>query len=398
MSVSTAVVLAAGEGTRLRPLTHNRPKPMLPAANQPILKHVLDALVEAGIEKLVIVVGYRRERVQEYFGSQYRDIPVTYVVQEKQLGSGHALFQARTAVDGPHVVVNGDQLVDGHSVSRVIEAFEDVEEVTGVMGVIDRPDASRYGVVKLDGDQVTELIEKPDTDEYRLINAGVYAFSTGIFETIEKTPRRDGELFLPDAIEREMEETGVRAVRIEGLWADATYPWDLLDVATEVLERSRPREPQRREMVWVDSDAQIHESATLQPPVVVGPDCEIGPSTVVGPNVSLAENTTLGANVTIERSIVDSDCRVGHGSTVVDSVLGQDVHLGVNTTVPGGPSDVRVGNRVFEEQDLGAVLADRVRARGDVGFEPGTLVGTGVSIETGVTASGRLTEGSTVVR
>ncbi|MBO4249570.1 nucleotidyltransferase family protein, partial [Halomicrobium sp. IBSBa] len=105
MHIDTAVVLAAGEGTRLRPLTRNRPKPMLPAANRPILEHVFDALVEAGIEKLVAVVGYKRDRVQDHFGPTYRGVPISYVSQTKQLGSGHALLQARSAVDGPVLVM-----------------------------------------------------------------------------------------------------------------------------------------------------------------------------------------------------------------------------------------------------------------------------------------------------
>jgi UDP-N-acetylglucosamine diphosphorylase/glucosamine-1-phosphate N-acetyltransferase len=396
MDISTAVVLAAGEGTRLRPLTHNRPKPMLPAANQPILQHVLDALVEAGISEIVLVVGYRRERVQEYFGSHYRDTPITYIAQDKQLGSGHALLQARSVIDGPHVVVNGDQLVDGESISRVARAFDD--ERGSVMAVVDRPNASRYGIVKLDGKQVTELIEKPDTDEHRLINAGVYAFDEAVFDTIEETPRRDGELHLSDVLGRQIETSSVRAVRIEGLWADATYPWDLLDVAREIFERGRATEAEHSDRIWVDENASVHDSATLQPPVVVGPDCEIGPSSVVGPNVSLADNSTVGANVTIERAVVDSDCRIDHGSTIVDAVLGQDVHLGVNVAIPGGPADVRVGNAVFESRELGAVLADRVRAAGNVAFEPGTLVGTEASIETGATVSGLVGAGTEVVR
>ena len=395
MSISTAVVLAAGEGTRLRPLTHNRPKPMLPAANQPILQHVLDALVEAGMDRIIIVVGYRRDRVQEYFGPHYRDVPVEYVKQEKQLGSGHALLQVRRAVDGPVLVVNGDQLVGAAGISRVAQAFGDGGTV---VGVVERADASRYGVVELDGQQVSALIEKPDRGDYRLLNAGVYAFDEEIFDVIEETPLRDGELFLPDVIGRQIDSRAVRAVRLEGLWADATYPWDLLDVATEILERGRTTQPKQRDGVWVDSDARIHDSAVLQPPVVVGPDCEVGPSTVVGPNVALAQNTTVGANVTLDRAVVDSDCRIGHGSTLVDAVLGQDVHLGVNVTVPGGPADVRVGNQIFEEQRLGAVLADRVQAGGNAAFEPGTLVGTEVRIGTGVTVGGHVSDGAEVVR
>lgn len=396
MSVSTAVVLAAGEGTRLRPLTHNRPKPMLPAANQPILEHVLDALVDAGIERICLVVGYKRRRVQEHFGPRYRNTQIQYIVQEKQVGSGHAVLQAKGYVDDPFIVVNGDQLVDAASVTRVIEQFEG--HTGAVMAVVDRPDASRYGVVELDGDQIKELVEKPDTDEHRLINAGVYAFTPDIFGVIENTARREGELVLSDAITRHIEENSVQGVHIDGLWADATYPWDLLDVASEVLERGRASNPTGEEGVWVDSDASVHESAILRPPLVVGSDCEIGPSAVIGPDVALAENTTVGANATVHRAVIDSDCRIGHGTTLVDAVLGQNVHLGVNVTVQGGPGDVRVGTQVFEDQALGAVFADRVHTGGSAAFESGTLVGTEATIGTGVTVAKNVVEGSEVVR
>ncbi len=404
MSVRTAVVLAAGEGTRLRPLTRHRPKPMLPAANRPILEHVLDALVEAGMEELVLVVGYRRDRVQEYFGPYYRNVPVTYVRQTKQLGSGHALLQARDAVDGPHVVVNGDRVIEAGPVRDVVEAFES-DDAPAALAVLERQHTQQYGAVVLRGHDIAEIVEKPDSDEYRLINAGIYAFEETIFEAIEATDRTDGELALPDTIADLVDDRRVRGVRTEGLWVDATYPWDLLEVANEVLARGRVDEPQTSvdaaragANVWVDDAATVHHDATLQGPVVVGPDSEIGPGAVVGPTVAVGPNGTVGANATVQRAVLDSDARVGAGSVLRDAVLGQDVHLGAATTIPGGPADVRVGQRVFEDQRLGAVIGDRARVGGDVGFAPGTLVGPGVSVETGAHVSGRVAEDAEVVR
>ena len=397
MSVRTAVVLAAGEGTRLRPLTQNRPKPMLPAGNRPILEHVLDALVDAGMERLVLVVGYRRERVQEHFGPSYRDVPLTYVRQDKQLGSGHALLQARDAVDGRTIVVNGDRLIEHDSVTAVAETFDE-GAADAALAVIERHDASKYGVVSLHDRDVADIVEKPDSGEYRLINAGIYAFGDDIFEAIEATRRDDGELALTETIARLVDSGRVRGVHIDGLWVDATYPWDLLEVATEVLERGRVPEPAVEEGVWVDDDAMVHEDATLRPPVVVGPDCEIGPGAVVGPTVALGRNGTVGANATIERAVVDSDGRIGHGSTLVDTVFGQDVHVGTGVVVPGGPGDVRVENRIFEEQQLGAVFADRVRAGGAVTVDPGTLVGSDASIGTGATVGGTIADNAEVMR
>ncbi len=397
MSVQTAVVLAAGEGTRLRPLTRNRPKPMLPAANRPILEHVLDALVDAGMQRLVLVVGYRRERVQEHVGPSYRGVPVEYVVQHKQLGSGHALLQARDAVDDALIVVNGDRIIEASAVESVVDAF-DTDGVQSAVAVLERPDASRYGAVTLHDRDIADIVEKPDSDEYRLINGGIYAFGPAIFEAVDETPRAAGELGLTDTIATLADEARVRGVRIGGLWVDATYPWDLLEVSAEILARGRVNQPQRREGVWIDNDASVHDDATLRGPVVVGPDCEVGPGAVIGPEVALGRNVTVGPNATVERTVLDVDTRIEAGSTLQDTVLGQDVHLGVATTIPGGPSEVRVNQQVFENQRLGAVLGDRVRVRGDASFAPGTLVGPNVTVGTGTHVSGTIAEGAEVVR
>jgi glucose-1-phosphate thymidylyltransferase len=397
MSVQTAVVLAAGEGVRLRPLTRNRPKPMLPAANRPILEHVLDALVDAGIDTLVLVVGYRRERVQEYFGSSYRDVPIEYVIQRKQLGSGHALLQAREAVDGSLLVVNGDQITESASIRTVLDTFAE-ETAPAVMAVLERRDASKYGAITLRDRDIDAIVEKPNTDDYRLMNGGIYAFDGSIFPAIDATERQEGELSLTDTIARLVDTERVRGVRTGGLWVDATYPWDLLEVAAEVLARGRVAEPEIRGDVWVSDDATVHEHATLRPPVVVGPDCEIAPGAVVGPDVSLGRNVTVGANATLQRTVLDADTRVEAGSTLRDGVVGQDVHLGAATTIPGGPGDVRVDREVFEKQQLGAVIADRALARGDVSFAPGTLVGPNAKLGTGTHVSGTVPEGAEVVR
>ena len=397
MSVRTAVVLAAGEGTRLRPLTRNRPKPMLPAGNRPILEYVFDALVEAGLDRIVVVVGYKRDRVQDHFGPSYRGVPLSYVTQGKQLGSGHALLQARDAVSGPVLVVNGDRVIDGETVGSVIDHFE-TDPVTPALAVLERQDASHYGAVDLRDGDLHSIVEKPETDEYRLINGGIYAFPESIFDEIEATPRAEGELALTDTIARLIDSDRVRAVTTDGLWVDATYPWDLLTVAREVLARGRVTESNRRDSVWVADSAHVHEDATLQAPVVVGPDCEVAAGTVLGPDAALGANVTVGANATVQQSVLDADTRVDAGATLVDTVAGQDVTLGVETVVPGGPADVQIGTEVFEDRTLGAVFADRVTTRGNVSVSPGTLVGPSATLHAGVHAFGHVAEDAEVVR
>ncbi|MFC6974533.1 bifunctional sugar-1-phosphate nucleotidylyltransferase/acetyltransferase [Halomicroarcula sp. GCM10025709] len=396
MHIDTAVILAAGEGTRLRPLTRNRPKPMLPAANRPILEHVFDALIEAGIERLVVVVGFKRDRVQDHFGPTYRDVPITYVLQEKQLGSGHALAQARREVDGPLLVLNGDRLIDAGTVEAVDASFAETGDPS--IAVTERRDTSRYGAVELRGGDIADFVEKPRDDGYRLINAGVYAFPESIFEAIEETPRTAGELGITDTIERLVAHERVRGVEVDGMWVDATYPWDLLTVAREVLNRERVIEIARGEHVWVDTDAHVHDEAVLQGPVVIGPDCEIGAGAVIGPDTAIGANVTIGANAVVQRSVLDADTRVGPSSTLLDTVTGQDVDLGADTVVPGGSADVQVGTSVFENQRLGAVIGDWTTAAGDVSIAPGTLVGTDVTLHTGATIDSNVSEGVEVTR
>jgi glucose-1-phosphate thymidylyltransferase len=394
MEVTRGVVLAAGEGTRMRPLTHNRPKTMLPAADRPILEHVLDVLVACGLEEIVLVVGYERDRVQEHFGHAHRDVPLTYVHQRKQLGSGHALQQAADAVDGPTLVLNGDRVIDERIVSDVLDGFDGEPAVS----VLEHPTPSQYGAVRVSEGRLTALEERPDDGDYRLINAGVYAFDERVFDAIDRTARREGEIQLPDVIGTLMDDGPVRAVTTDGLWADATYPWDLLYLNRELLARDRIDRPALGAAVRVADSARVHDRATLQGPVTIGPDAEVAAGAVIGPDVTVGRNGTVGSNVTLRNAVLDTDCRVGEGATVVDCVAGQDVRIGAGSVVPGGPGDVRVDDRVFEAQTLGAVLADRATVGGGVTFAPGTLVGAGATVDDGVHLAGTVPNDARVVR
>lgn len=192
---SPAVVLAAGEGRRLAPLTNRRPKPMVLVANRPILEYVVSAIADAGIDRILLVVGYRQERIRNHFGDDW-DVDIEYVVQETQLGTAHAVLQAESAVDGPFLVLNGDHIVNSSVVERVRdEIASDGDESGPVMSVARTERPSDYGVVSLEGDYVVDITEKP-TGPVRseLINAGIYGFDPSIFDAIRKTPTEAGEM------------------------------------------------------------------------------------------------------------------------------------------------------------------------------------------------------------
>ncbi|ARS89681.1 sugar phosphate nucleotidyltransferase [Natrarchaeobaculum aegyptiacum] len=386
----TAVVLAAGEGTRLRPLTRNRPKPMLPAGTKPILEHVFDQLIDAGIDAITVVVGYRGSRIRTHFGPSYRDVELEYVTQSRRLGTGHALRAAAEAIDGTTVVVNGDQLADGRIVRDVVAAHEPGAAVT--IGLVSRQKIGKYGGALLESDgTVSAIVENPTEDRPYLLNAGVYAVEPAILEAIDRTEPVAGERSLVDAISTLIDDgETVRGVVSDGLWLDATYPWDLLEVTATLFETGEIAAD-------VAPSATVHESATVRSPVVIGRDCEVGPGAVVGPYTSLGENATVGAGAVVERSLVDVNARVGQNATVIDCVTGTGVSIGAASTIPGGPGAVRVGDRFFGEESIGALLADRVTDGGGVTYVPGTIVGAEVTVAAGATVRGTIEDETEVL-
>jgi Nucleoside-diphosphate-sugar pyrophosphorylase involved in lipopolysaccharide biosynthesis/translation initiation factor 2B, gamma/epsilon subunits (eIF-2Bgamma/eIF-2Bepsilon) len=215
---------------------------MLPAGTRPILEHVLNALIDAGVDDIHLVVGYQANRVRSHFGPTYRDVPITYHTQGNQLGSGHALLQARDGPDGSFLLVNGDQIID----HRIVEAVGAAHETAGTLAVVEGPEAVDYGAVHLDGDEVTELIEQPASGDFRLFNAGVYAFTQQIFETLDTLSVERGELPLTAAIQQLIgDQHAIGAVRTNHFWMDATHPWDLLSLSRGLLTRgwSTPQPP-----------------------------------------------------------------------------------------------------------------------------------------------------------
>jgi len=394
---SSAVVLAAGEGIRLRPLTANRPKPMLPAGTRPILEHVLNALIDARIDDIHLVVGYHANRVRSHFGSTYRDVPITYHEQETQLGSGHALLQARDGPSGSFLLVNGDQIID----HRIVEAVSRAHTATtATLAVVEGPEAVDYGAVHLDGETITELIEQPTASDFRLFNAGVYAFTDRIFETLEALSVERGELPLTDAIQELIAEEAhsVGGVRTDHFWMDATHPWDLLSLSRELLARGWVDAPTVDTDIYVAESAHVHPETTLVGPVVVDSDAVIEAGAVVGPYAAIGESATIGSGSVLNDVVVDTDTTIGPNTTAIELVAGQGCEIGAGLTAGGGPADVILDDHVYSDVDLGGVIADRVDVGGGATLEPGALIGPGATVVDGVVVRGHIDAGSEVVR
>ena len=328
------VILAAGEGKRMRPLTASRPKVMLPLANRPMMEHLMDAAIKAGVSEFILVVGYGEQVVRSYFsdGSK-KGVRIRYVTQRRQKGTGDAVLTCRHLIDRPFLIMNGDMLMESRDIEAIISAGPDC------MGVTSSDHPEDYGVVEVQGTRVTNLVEKSPHPPGNLINAGIYLFSPDIFNILERlTCSSRGEYELTDALGVLIDEKRLNAHQISS-WLDVGYPWDLLE-ANEILLRG----------IKTEKSGEIEEGVTIKGPVIIGSGtvvksgtcidgpCVIGDKCVVGPHAYIRGSTSIGDN-----------CHIGAGTVLAgvieppsaDPVIIEDnVLIGANAVVLEG---VRVG-------------------------------------------------------
>ncbi len=384
-----AIVLAAGEGTRMRPLTFTRPKVMLPIANKPILEHLIINLREAGIEDVVLVVGYKDEVVRKHFGNgKDFDVNISYVTQRKQLGTAHALQQASHLIDEEFLMLNGDNIVTSAELAEISK----YDLAIGVKEV-ERP--QDFGVVEVQNGKVKTIIEKPKIPPSNLINAGIYKFIPEILEFLDKTPMsKRGEYEITDTIRLAIESGfEFKAVRIEE-WIDVGYPWDLLRANEYMLKNVKSDvRGEVEEGVVLKGEVVIGEGTVVRSgsyiigPVVIGDNCIIGPNCFIRPHTSIGNNCHIGAFVEIKNSIIMDNTNVPHLNYVGDSVIGENCNLGAGTKIANlrlDDKEVKVsvkGKRIFTgRRKFGAVLGDNVKTGINVSINVGTLIGNDVFI------------------
>ena len=382
-----AVVVAAGEGTRMRPLTESRPKPMLPVAGTPMLERVLDACGPY-VEGYVLVVGYEADVIREHVGVEHDGKPVEYVEQTEQLGTANAIGRAATVVDEPFVALNGDVVVESSLVASLAAAASEGENAIATMHV---DDPRQYGVVDVADGYVTDVVEKPEKPPSTLANLGLYAFDPGVFEFVEATERSErGEFEITETIER-MLAAGhdFQVVEHDGHWLDVGRPWELLD-AQECLLGELERDV-RGDVedgvtldgpVVVEDGARVRSGSYLEGPVVVQSGADVGPNAYVRGATVLGSDSRVGNAVEVKNSILMAGAAVPHHSYVGDSVLGRDVNFGAGTKVANlrhDDANVRMnvkGERVDTgRRKLGVVVADDVKTGINTSLNAGVKLG-----------------------
>ncbi len=328
-----ALVLAGGEGSRLRPLTHTQAKQLIPVAGQPILFHALDAIRDAGIVEVGIVIGHTGAEVRDVVGDGARwGLDVTYIEQEAPLGLAHAVLTAADFVRGqPFLMYLGDNvLLEG--VTRFVQEFERTRPDAQIF-VAQVPEPEHFGVVELRDGKAVRLVEKPREFVSDLALVGVYLFDDSILEACATLqPSWRGELEITEAIQWLIDEgKTVRVEMLGGWWKDTGRPEDLLEANRMLLAAREPSvdgfvdESTHIDGVVVIGAGAVVTDSRLIGPVVIGPGCHIEGSTV-GPDVSLeADCTVIGS--TIRDSILMDGCTVRDVDALERSILGRNVDV-----------------------------------------------------------------------
>ncbi len=402
-----AIVLAAGEGQRCRPLTATRSKVMLPVVNRPILEYVIEALVKNDIKDIILIVGYEKERIMNYFedgidfGAQ-----IKYVDQGVQLGTAHAIEQARPYIEKntDFVVLNGDNIIEPATIKDLLTSFKG--ETTFLTS--QKNDICGYGVVLTKGSKVTKIIEKPKSLVSHLVNTGMYVFNEKIFPEIEKTnisPR--GEYEITDALQSMIEnEEDINAVTTTHLWLDSRYPWDLLKSNSSMLNRKgeKTNHGEIEAGATIIGDVSVGENSIIRAgsyivgPVAIGKNCDIGPNAVVLPSSSIGDNVSIEPFTTLKNSILMDNVRVSPHAHVSNSVIANNTTLGPYfATEAKNNVSIKLENELVDAGKIGAIVGEDCEIGLRVLTKSGILISKGCKISSDATIRENLPESSIVL-
>lgn len=379
------VILAAGEGKRMRPLTATRPKVLLPLNNRPMLEHLVLAARDAGIEEILLVTGYMEAAIRDYFGdgSGFGTL-IEYALQRDQRGTADALIRARDWVVGDFLMMNGDMVVSSGDIRKILNIGPHC------MAVASSDHPSDYGVVQVKGDQVAGLEEKSPKPKGNLVNAGMYCFSEEIFPLLDQvrlSPR--GELELTDALGMLIEKEALQAYTL-GSWIDVGYPWDLLAANEQMMQDMEASVGGTIEEgvvlkgpVVVGDGTLVKAGTYIEGPCSIGRDCRIGPHAYIRGATTIGDGCHIGHATEVKNSIILPRTNLPHFNYVGDSVVGSGCNFGAGTKVANLRHDhgeVKVSGILTKRKKLGAIVGDGVQTGINCSVNVGAVIGCGAQI------------------
>jgi len=344
---------------------------MIPVANRPIIGYVIDALVKNGIRDIIVVVGYRKEQVTRFLNQL--DIPVQVVVQEKQLGTAHALMQAESKITGDFLVLPGDNYIDAQSIARIKEHHD-------AMLVHEHLNPSNFGVVLVKEGNIESIEEKPAHAPSFIVSTGIYSLNADSFPFInDNNTITDSIAGMLNAGQR------IRAVTAED-WQDAIYPWDILRM-NERLLRDLPslREGITSRQTTINGAVRIGKGTTIGPNTVITGPVAIGDNCTISPNCCILPNTSIGSRVTIEpftslsNALVMDDTAIGSHSRIMDMVIGERCVLGDHTSISTADGILDIEGTATRST-FGAIIGDNVKSGAFTIFR-NCIIGNNVTIE-----------------
>ncbi len=392
------VILAAGEGKRMHPLTFTRPKVMLPLGNKPLLEWNLYNAKKAGLRDFIIIVGYKSNMVREYFkdGKEW-GVNITYLNQGKPLGTAHALGLLRNFVDD-FLVLNGDTIFGKKDIQQVLQ-------YKWAMGIFEVDNPSSYGVVELRKEKVVQIYEKMEHPPSNCINAGIYRLNKDIFGYIKKTPLSPrGEYEITDTLNLFAQKHSLGAIKLEE-WRDVKYPWELLDANKEILSNIiikkrkiiADKDVTMDDQVDVGQGSKILRGSVIEGPVCIGKNCKIGPNCYIRSYTSIGDECHIGHACEVKNSLIMDHTNIPHHNYVGDSVIGQYCNLGSGTKIANLRFDKKPvtciinGHRINSGlKKLGVIMGDNVQTGINSMINVGSIIGNDVYIGPGSLATGNI--------
>ena len=397
-----AVILSAGEGSRMRPLTLTKPKTMLPVAGKPIIQYNIEYLRDNGITDILLIVRYKEDIVKNYFkdGKEF-GVNIIYETQENFLGTANAISLGRTFIEDSLIVLNGDIILDPVIISQIIKEYDEKKPDT-LMVIKEVEDPSAFGVVEIENGFIKNIIEKPKKEEApsNLINAGVYIFNGDIFNKIDKTEKSSrGEYEITDSLFLQIKD-GKKVIGHETTkdWLDIGRPWELIEVNEELISQIKTNIKGTVEKgasihgeVFLDENSIIRSGVYIEGNVYIGKNCDIGPNSFIRGNSYFGDNVKVGNAVEVKNSIVMENTNVNHLSYIGDSIIGSNCNIGAGTNIANLRFDnATIKTKIKDEKidsgrrKLGAIIGDSVKTGINSSFSPGVKVGSNSTIGSGV--------------
>lgn len=405
--IKKAVVLAAGKGVRLWPLTENRSKHMIPVAGRPVLEHMILAIKKSGIRSFALVTGYEKDLLKKHMGDGSRyGVKIEYVDQSDISGTASAVSVARHQVgEEAFLLVYGDLVATSAAISTVLDKHRKTEGETTV-GLVPVTDPSSFGVAKIENGWLTEIVEKPapSASPSNLANAGVYVLSPAVFDHLSAASKTErGEFEITDAISS-LARAGqqIAWTRIEASdWLDIGRPWDLLTANARLLmlsTRSIRGTIQRgvtiAGRVTIQAGATIKTGTVIQGPVWIGRDAIVGPFAHIRPATSIGAGSVVGNFCEIKNSLIMDRTHIQHLSYVGDSIIGEDCNFGAGTVVAnvklsGRTVRMKIRDKLEDSglRKLGVITGDNVRTGINTSIMPGIRLTSGATVPAGSVVS-----------